>query len=196
MKKVLNIGIIFLLFIQILSLNSIWAGNEDDSEKLTIYLSFAYGKVLKLKVYKKQQIFVLNRFVQKKMIYIFSGIILNEHLSFGQIIKENDIIFAIPHNDNYANRFIGMSNDGVSADKIRAQFSSSDIKMENTRLSDIFLMKKECKPKSYRRFLRRKISDLAKDCDMNASENKFPTIVPQKLDSVSVDPLPPFWTTN
>lgn len=104
-----------------------------------IYLSCAYGKALKLKVYKKQKIFVLNRFVQKKMIYIFSGIILNEHLSFEEIIKENDVIFAIPHKDSYMNRFIGMSNDDGWADKIRAQFSGSDVKRENTRLSNIFL---------------------------------------------------------
>ncbi len=131
------------------------------------------------------------------MIYIFSGIILNEHLSFGNTVKENDIIIAVPYyNDNYTNRFIGMSNDGVLADKIRVQFSSSDVKRENTKLNDIFLMKKECKPKSYRRLLQRKISDLAKDCDINTSENKFPTIVPKKSDSVPVDPLPVFWTTN
>ena len=52
------------------------------------------------------------------MIYIFSGIILNEHLSFCKIVKENNIIIAVLYEDNYMNRFIRMSNNDVWDDKI------------------------------------------------------------------------------
>lgn len=122
--------------------------------------------------------------------YIFLGRILNKYSEFGEMIKENDTIVAVP-SERFGDtcKILKKFEDFVVFDEMVYDTFRSVSKSEATRIKDLRLMRRDYN----RREVQRKMSDLVRQCDINTFENKFPTIILKIPTSICEDPLPVLW---
>ena len=195
MKRILKISTIFLLCVQILNLNFVWAGNEDNTDKIKIVLYDVNENRRNVDVLKKEKVFVLDIFFSQKVIYMCSGQILNKNCTFGEAIKDNNIIVAIPYNYYYARKYIKMFGGGGLRYNFYNYFSCFFCEVMESDEEDLdgCVMQEECNSKLYTDSLQTNLSALEKRWDTNISEHDTPTVIPEKPDSISTAPLPIFW---
>ena len=152
------------------------------------------------------------KFGMNQMLFILNNRVLSpaSSLKFNGI-KEGDFIYAIPKSkacQNQKNKYV-QHNTNCFLNKLKERFEKkwsdkfSDpdsiferlkfmndprTASESSRLSDLFKIRVENNPSSYRKVCKKYLLN-----DENGLGNKFPpTVIPNKLDSPSVEPLPDF----
>jgi hypothetical protein len=108
-------------------------------------------------------------------------------------VADDDTIFAIPEAENPEQtrpRWLRLSEDQEHCERLTNTYRSGSGRREYMRLRDLAMMRTECSPRKFRRFVRVRSSGLSVS---EAESGDLLTVIPESPSEISTSPLPLPW---